>query len=1379
VSDRPHDNEDDHPEPTGLPATETGGPASAASTEQIGPYRLLDKLGEGGMGEVWLAEQKEPVKRKVALKVIKQGMDTKQVVARFEAERQALAMMDHPAIAKVYDAGSTPRGRPYFAMEHVQGVPITEHCDRHKLTNRERLDLFMQVCEGVQHAHHKAVIHRDLKPGNVLVSIRDGQPVPKIIDFGVAKAVSHKLTEQTMHTQLGVMIGTPAYMSPEQAEMTGQDIDTRTDVYALGMMLYELLVGALPFDQKEFREAGFEAIVRKIREDQPPRPSTRLSTLGEHSHQSARRRRTELPALRRELSGDLDWITLKALEKDRTRRYSSPQDLAADIERYLTDRPVLASPPSAAYRAKKFVKRHTWGVAAAAIGLLVLIAFAGTMAVQTKRIAGLRDVAEDERNQAEELQYGADMQLVATLWESESSTAHSVQEILQVHVPAAGKPDRREFSWRYQWTLSRGAKEWWGPASSQVRRSPEGGHRIVTAELRDLQVDLWQWTPGEPEPGHLGRLGLDAGPLSVFALSDDGATAASSNAEGAIQLFDAATARAGRRIHFPGRLREMVLSDDGVWLACIGDGQARVYEVATGTQVWSLVDPRFTRPIDLWLSRDGSTIVMADIPSNSRVSVATAAGFEVLRYHISTVSAVVADQEGRRGYSGDSQGYVAVWDLATRELVGKPLELHRSFVTSLALSSDGKLLAAGASDGSIVVWDFELEVSRRRLAGHTARVLSLSFSHDAQSLASTDDDGAVRVWDLSRGAGETLEPAGADEKSARTITDLEVSPDGQLLAVARANRALQLWDLQTVELRRTLGSGVTHVAFSPDGRRIALGLGAGRVEICELTTGQTLHTLEDKSPESDYTLGSVTFSPDGRYLALGHGWMGVITDNYNNRVELWDVKSGSLEASLPVSNSVNGLSFAPDGNSLAAVSRDGILRVASIPDLAELRVIGRDDDLGTMFAAAYAPDGKLLATAGQMDGRVTLWDTATYEPVATLRGHANIVMDLTFTPDSRTLVTGSWDGSAKLWDVASRRQTRTLRGHTSWLWRVTVSPDGNTVVSGGRDGNVRLWRAASAEEIDAALQERDRERAEAEARSAIDAHLRRLSESRSDDEPRETRCDVVAGLDIDRRGRRLSRARLLYDVCRRPEAALAEFARVIEMAPAWAEAWNDRGHRLSQEKRCEEALIDHDRAVKLAPYWGEARARRAAALHCLGRSEESSQDFARAGELGFVMSEPDLVQLYEAEGENDEVLPVYLEHLEIRRRALREADPLTLSFEAMLTMRYVLAGLDADAEAVRSSLAVAHPRSPREEPDLRSVDGGARVLFYVGNLTSHDITIYWLDHDGKRKRARSVKPGEVGDVDTFAGRPWVVTGPADTTLAVYMPEPGASLALVR
>jgi serine/threonine protein kinase len=364
--------------------------------QTVGPYHLLQKIGEGGMGEVWVAEQHKPIYRRVALKLIKAGMDTRQVVARFESERQALAMMDHPAIAKVYEAGETPEGRPYFVMEYVQGIPITTYCDQNRLTTQERLELFRHVCDGVQHAHQKAIIHRDLKPSNILVTIQDGKAVPKIIDFGVAKATAQSLTERTIYTELGVMIGTPEYMSPEQAEMSGQNVDTRTDVYSLGAILYELLVGALPFDPKELRRAGFDEIRRKIREEEPPKPSTKLSTMGDASTTQAQNRRTERPALIRQIRGDLDWITMKALEKDRTRRYGSPLELAADIERYLRHQPIVARPPSTGYRAKKFVRRHRIGVGVAGAVAVLLVGFSVSTALQARRIARERDRANHE-----------------------------------------------------------------------------------------------------------------------------------------------------------------------------------------------------------------------------------------------------------------------------------------------------------------------------------------------------------------------------------------------------------------------------------------------------------------------------------------------------------------------------------------------------------------------------------------------------------------------------------------------------------------------------------------------------------------------------------------------------------------------------------------------------------------------------------------------------------------------------------------------------------------------------------------------------------------------------------------------------------------------
>jgi serine/threonine protein kinase/Tfp pilus assembly protein PilF len=356
------------------------GPPLLELGSHVGRYKLLRVLGEGGFGIVYLAEQQRPIKRRVALKIIKPGMDSAQVIRRFEAERQALALLDHPNVAHVYDAGTTEAGRPYFVMEYVKGVPVTEHCDRQKLTIEERLKLFVQVCEAIQHAHQKGIIHRDIKPSNIQVCIQGEQAIPKVIDFGVAKALSQPLTERTLVTEQGQLIGTPEYISPEQAEMTNQDIDTRSDIYSLGVLLYELLTGTLPFESQTLRRGSLEQMRAILREEEPKTPSTRVSSLdAEASTKLAKSCQSDAATLRRRLRGDLDWITLKAMEKDRMRRYQTAHALAEDIERHLNNEPVLAGPPGTLYRFRKLVRRNK-ATLAGALALVVILLLASAAA---------------------------------------------------------------------------------------------------------------------------------------------------------------------------------------------------------------------------------------------------------------------------------------------------------------------------------------------------------------------------------------------------------------------------------------------------------------------------------------------------------------------------------------------------------------------------------------------------------------------------------------------------------------------------------------------------------------------------------------------------------------------------------------------------------------------------------------------------------------------------------------------------------------------------------------------------------------------------------------------------------------------------------------
>jgi len=486
-----------------------GRASPAAEPDRIGPYKLLEQLGQGGFGVVYLAEQEQPVHRRVALKIIKLGMDTKQVIARFEAERQALALMNHPNVARVFDGGTTPTGRPYFVMEYVQGVPITDYCDRHKLSTQERLELFIPVCEAVQHAHQKGIIHRDIKPSNVLVALIDDKPIPKVIDFGVAKATNQRLTERTVYTEQGQLIGTPEYMSPEQAEMNQLDIDTRTDIYSLGVLLYELLTGTVPFDARKLRRAGFAEIQRIIREVEPAKPSTRMISLEKEPSApgagaleepgnrpssialTAEKRRTDPRALIKLLRGDLDWVTMKALEKDRTRRYATATDLAADIRHHLRNEPVSAGPPSAGYRIRKFARRNRGAVVAGTIVMTTLVAATTGMSILSAKAVRERMRADQNAAEARQQAEQADAaRKAASEREAETKRVADFQvEMLKgVDVEAMGRGIVREMREQVGGGLGRGSER---PSSAEE----------TTAALRAFDDSVRRGNPADVARG--------------------------------------------------------------------------------------------------------------------------------------------------------------------------------------------------------------------------------------------------------------------------------------------------------------------------------------------------------------------------------------------------------------------------------------------------------------------------------------------------------------------------------------------------------------------------------------------------------------------------------------------------------------------------------------------------------------------------------------------------------------------------------------------------------------------------------------------------------------------------------------------------------------
>ncbi len=1047
-----------------LPITE--GPGTA-----IGPYKLLQQIGEGGMGVVFMAEQTEPIQRSVALKIIKPGMDTRQVIARFEAERQAVAMMDHPNIAKVLDAGTTASGRPYFVMELVKGVPITKFCDDKHLTVRERLELFLPVCQAVQHAHQKGLIHRDIKPTNVLVAEYDDRAVPKVIDFGVAKATARKLTERTMFTEFGQVLGTLEYMSPEQAKLNQLDIDTRSDIYSLGVLLYELLTSSTPFARKRLQEAAFDEMLRIIREEEPPKPSTRLSTTAE-LHSIAANRASEPNKLSGVVKGELDWVVMKALEKDRNRRYETANGFAADVQRYLSDEPVQACPPSTMYRFRKFAQRNKSALFIASIvGAATLLALAG-LALSTFLIAREQKVTSNALQAATVAKADLEQTLVRerrdsyfhriTLADRELSV-NNLGSALQLLSECP--EDQREWEWYYLMRLCRVEPVVFRDDTevNSLAFSPDG-ERLASAG-GDGTVKVRNKTTGQVLQT------LDAHPdfASSIAYHPDGKHLASVGADQMVKVWDLATgltvfAEPCDVVHVYGTAYAVAFSPDGRQLAAGNGGSVKLWDWGAHRLLRTLAGHE-NRRICVAFSRDGQNLASGSWLGNVQLWD-TVAGSKPLRYFDENrknrhpVCALAFSPDAKRLATARFDRRVDVWETLTGKLVHTLP--HTGLVLCVAFSPDGRRVASAGEDKIVHLWE---TISGREvlgLRGHTGNCGCVAFSPDGRQLASASTDKTICVWDATPLRGDEGAETLTFREHNNEIWSVAVSPNGQQIVSAGFSAPAKVWDPETGRVSIDFGGHkdvVFCVAWQPDGQKIAsAGASSGlfTVKVWDASNGREDFTLP-AGPE----YFAVAYSPDGRYLVTGRA---------NGSVQIWDARTGAEVDTLAMHDRVvRGVVFSRDGRRLASASADGIVKLwdaSRLTEKQEALQILRARVHGPSLNVAFSPDGQKLATGGD-ENSVKIWDVETGKELHTLRGHNGDIYSVAFSPDKdgRWVASAGEDSAVNVWDSHTGKLLRSFRGHTGLVISVAFSRDGRRLFSGSRDQTVKVWDTTKLDEM--------------------------------------------------------------------------------------------------------------------------------------------------------------------------------------------------------------------------------------------------------------------------------------------------------------------------
>jgi WD40 repeat protein/serine/threonine protein kinase len=1068
----------------------------------IGPYKLLEQIGEGGMGVVYMAEQQEPVRRMVALKIIKPGMDSGQVLARFEAERQALALMDHPNIARVFDAGATPDGRPYFVMELVKGTPITAFCDANKLPARQRLELFVPVCQAIQHAHQKGVIHRDIKPSNVLIALYDDKPVPKVIDFGIAKAAGQPLTERTLHTGFGAIVGTPEYMSPEQATFNQLDIDTRSDVYSLGVLLYELLTGTTPVDKARFKDAAILEMLRVVREEEPARPSVKLSTTAARASIAATRG-TEPDKLAQLLRGELDWIVMKALEKDRNRRYETAAGLARDVDRYLQDELVEARPPSVGYRLRKLVKRHRGPVLAAALVLLALVGgIAGTTwgLFEAQRQRDDADLARLDEITHRTKALAAEGRTAKALMRSEGLRLLLQSELTRPSNPSLALLLAIEGAERHPGLLAnntllaaldQGREERTLPVAGTILCFSADGRRLLIAWPWNLRI--WDVPAGkelvriENKEHAIGPAG--AQPFKAACFDPDGKRFLTTSVFGRVRLWDAATGKAlalldegvSRVYHF-GKLGPRnwtaeeacpaQFSPDGRFILT-SDGQARLWDAASGKE--HLVLQGHEGSV-LWaeFSRDGKQIITASRDTTARIwDAASGKQLHVLKGHATNAMLMACfSPDGARALtvtsvrdsvgSNTSGPFCRLWDSQT----GKELA---------TLGTPGNIPTAQFSpDGSRILtydyynmagkrphWNFWDARSGKHLgvAGTDVRHVAAAFSPDGERVAFFGyPSKEVELWNA-----KTLERIDSVRGHDARVNAVMFSPDRQRLATADQT-GVHIWAVAG-EAERRLGrwTALPFLALSQDGRSLATrSLDPKEVAIWHLTTARELSRIKGKGfPEVTFA----RFSPDGRKIIFGS------KNRYREGAAcVGDVRTGQRTAVLPGgAGLLLDADISPDGVRAVTVYHffSGLgLRIwdlAAGKELAAQKPDPRDSYTGL---ARFSPDGRWLLTSHDWAARVR--DAASGQVAAVLNFGPGVLRGLAFSPDGRRVLTVwlSNPDTGHVSDTATGKQLAMLKGPPNAHLRAPAfSSDGASIIMACDDRTARIWETASGKEL--------------------------------------------------------------------------------------------------------------------------------------------------------------------------------------------------------------------------------------------------------------------------------------------------------------------------